>query len=250
MDNEDEPKDSAVNRRAFIAGAATGAAVVLAQQASIAGAQEAVKPVIDPGMQANTRPASDYMVDIFKSFGMEYMFSMCASSFIGIHESVLNYAGNKNPAGDRVHARRDLGGHGERLREDRGQAGARVRARHRGRAARGDGGVRRMVRPRARLPRARQHERRRAAQRRRVLGAQRAGSGGARARHHEVGRQPGVDHALRGIGRARVQDRDDAAVRPGRARRRRSHAGSARAEQPARAASSRCRRRRPATRAQ
>jgi acetolactate synthase-1/2/3 large subunit len=28
---------------------------------------------------------------------MEYMFSMCASSFIGIHESVLNYAGNKNP---------------------------------------------------------------------------------------------------------------------------------------------------------
>jgi acetolactate synthase-1/2/3 large subunit len=28
---------------------------------------------------------------------MEYMFAMCASSFIGIHESVLNYAGNKNP---------------------------------------------------------------------------------------------------------------------------------------------------------
>ena len=37
------------------------------------------------------------MVDIFKSLDMEYMFSMCASSFMGIHESVLNYAGNKNP---------------------------------------------------------------------------------------------------------------------------------------------------------
>src|SRR5262245_53479827 len=99
MDNEDEPKDSAaVNRRAFIAGAATGAAVMLAQQASVANAQEGTaKPLPDPKIQANTRPASDYMVDIFKSFGMEYMFSMCASSFIGIHESVLNYAGNKNP---------------------------------------------------------------------------------------------------------------------------------------------------------
>jgi acetolactate synthase-1/2/3 large subunit len=43
------------------------------------------------------RPASDFMVDIFKSLGMEYMFSMCASSFMGIHESILNYAGNENP---------------------------------------------------------------------------------------------------------------------------------------------------------
>ena len=97
----DEPKDSAVNRRAFIAGAATGAAtgaaVALAQQASIASAQQTEKPAREPSVQANTRPASDYMVDIFKSLDMEYMFSMCASSFIGIHESVLNYAGNKNP---------------------------------------------------------------------------------------------------------------------------------------------------------
>jgi acetolactate synthase I/II/III large subunit len=95
-DNEDS-KDAGVNRRAFLAGAATGAAAVLAQQASIASAQEAGKPKAEAGLPANTRPASDYMVDIFKSFGMEYMFSMCASSFIGIHESVLNYAGNKNP---------------------------------------------------------------------------------------------------------------------------------------------------------
>ena len=37
------------------------------------------------------------MVDIFKSLGMDYMLSLSASSFIGIHESILNYAGNKNP---------------------------------------------------------------------------------------------------------------------------------------------------------
>jgi acetolactate synthase-1/2/3 large subunit len=95
--DNNESQDSGVNRRAFIAGAATGAAVVLAQQASVATAQQTEKPTREPNVQANTRPASDYMVDIFKSFGMEYMFSMCASSFIGIHESVLNYAGNKNP---------------------------------------------------------------------------------------------------------------------------------------------------------
>jgi len=51
MDNKDEPKDSAVNRRAFIAGAATGAAVVLAQQATVASAQEKAKPVIEPGVR-------------------------------------------------------------------------------------------------------------------------------------------------------------------------------------------------------
>jgi acetolactate synthase-1/2/3 large subunit len=93
---DDEPQKKAIDRRSFLAGAASGAAAVIAQQASLAGAQQApAEPVAKPA--GNTRPASDYMVDIFKSFGMEYMFSMCASSFIGIHESVLNYAGNKSP---------------------------------------------------------------------------------------------------------------------------------------------------------
>jgi acetolactate synthase-1/2/3 large subunit len=96
----DEPPEP-VNRRSFLTGAATGAAAALiAQQASVAVAQEATaqtasEPVVQAG--ESQRPASDFMVDIFKSLGMEYMFSMCASSFMGIHESVLNYAGNKNP---------------------------------------------------------------------------------------------------------------------------------------------------------
>jgi len=87
----DEPEKPAVDRRSFLAGAATGAAALLAAQASVSVAQEAPKTTA-PG-----RPASDFMVDLFKSLDMEYMFSMCASSFMGIHESVLNYAGNKNP---------------------------------------------------------------------------------------------------------------------------------------------------------
>jgi acetolactate synthase-1/2/3 large subunit len=91
----DEPEDSGLDRRSFLAGAATGAAALLAQQASVAGAQEVASG--QGPANGGTRPASDYMVDIFKSLDFEYMFSMCASSFMGIHESILNYAGNRNP---------------------------------------------------------------------------------------------------------------------------------------------------------
>jgi acetolactate synthase-1/2/3 large subunit len=88
-------------RRNFLKGAATGAAALLAKP-SLAAAQEVQTQAADTTptrveVGAAGRPASDFMVDIFKSFGMEYMFAMCASSFIGIHESVINYAGNKNP---------------------------------------------------------------------------------------------------------------------------------------------------------
>ena len=98
----ERPEPESVDRRSFLAGAATGAAVMLAKQASVAAAQEAAptqaraEPSVQAGKAAG-RPASDYMVDVFKSLGMEYMFSMCASSFMGIHESILNYAGNKSP---------------------------------------------------------------------------------------------------------------------------------------------------------
>jgi thiamine pyrophosphate-dependent acetolactate synthase large subunit-like protein len=96
----DKPRKPAVDRRSFLAGAATGAAAIIAKQASIASAQEAgasTNSATDVQATENRRPASDFMVDIFKSLGMDYMFSMCASSFMGIHESILNYAGNKSP---------------------------------------------------------------------------------------------------------------------------------------------------------
>jgi acetolactate synthase-1/2/3 large subunit len=96
----DEPQKPGVDRRSFLTGAATGAAAALiATQASVAEAQPAATPTTEPAVQSNEtgRHASDFMVDIFKSLDMEYMFSMCASSFMGIHESVLNYAGNRNP---------------------------------------------------------------------------------------------------------------------------------------------------------
>jgi len=97
----DEPPKPALDRRSFLAGAATGAAVtIIANQAPLAAAQEPSAPdtAASPVVAGESgRAASDFMVDIFKSLDMEYMFSMCAASFMGIHESVLNYAGNENP---------------------------------------------------------------------------------------------------------------------------------------------------------
>ena len=104
MDLPDKP---AVGRRDFLKGVATGALAaapiggvpVGAAQPAAAQQTQAPQPQSAAAV-ADSRPkqyASDFMVDLFRSMNMEYMFAMCASSFIGIHESVINYAGNRNP---------------------------------------------------------------------------------------------------------------------------------------------------------
>ena len=40
---------------------------------------------------------SDFMVDVLKSLGFEYIAANPGSSFRGLHESFINYGGNKNP---------------------------------------------------------------------------------------------------------------------------------------------------------
>jgi acetolactate synthase-1/2/3 large subunit len=40
---------------------------------------------------------SDFMVDVMKSLGFEYIAANPGSSFRGLHESFINYGGNKNP---------------------------------------------------------------------------------------------------------------------------------------------------------
>src|SRR5438552_11759549 len=42
-------------------------------------------------------PGSDFMVDVIKTLGIKYVPSNCASSYRGIHESLINYGGNKMP---------------------------------------------------------------------------------------------------------------------------------------------------------
>ena len=104
---------SAVGRRGFLKGAAVGAAAIAAGPAGQAQAPanapssrpaalpptpaqraaETSPPVED--IQIVERPGSDYMVDVFNSLGLEYLFATPGSSFRGIHESAINHGGNR-----------------------------------------------------------------------------------------------------------------------------------------------------------
>jgi acetolactate synthase I/II/III large subunit len=99
----------AVNRRNFLKSAAGGTAL-LAANTSQAEAQES-RPVraaavvvpkeTDPasGVEVLTadRPGSDFMVDVIKSLGFEYVCANPGSSFRALHESIINYGGNASP---------------------------------------------------------------------------------------------------------------------------------------------------------
>src|SRR5579863_8437718 len=91
------------SRRGFLKGAA-----VLAGRIPVAAqVQQAVRPPsaaervaeTSPGPGADIQivehPGSDYMVDVIKSLPVEYIFSSPGSSFRSLHESVINYGGNK-----------------------------------------------------------------------------------------------------------------------------------------------------------
>ena len=43
------------------------------------------------------RTGSDFMVDVIKALGFEYVIANPGSSFRGLHESLINYGDNKNP---------------------------------------------------------------------------------------------------------------------------------------------------------
>ena len=105
-----------VERRRFLQkGALAGAALVstpavVAAQTSQAAAAPAQAPPAPMTLAAETTPpgdvqvlgedercGSDYMVDVFKSLGFEYICANPGSSFRGLHESFINYGGNKGP---------------------------------------------------------------------------------------------------------------------------------------------------------
>src|SRR5207244_13441449 len=51
----------------------------------------------DAEILTTDRTGSDFMVDVLKSLGLEYICANPGSSFRGIHESVINYGGNQRP---------------------------------------------------------------------------------------------------------------------------------------------------------
>ncbi|MBI4888735.1 MAG: thiamine pyrophosphate-binding protein [Acidobacteria bacterium] len=79
------------------AGEPRGAAPAPAQVPPMTLAAETTPPSDVQVIGETERCGSDYMVDVFKSLGFEYVCANPGSSFRGLHESLINYGGNQSP---------------------------------------------------------------------------------------------------------------------------------------------------------
>src|SRR5437879_1034344 len=107
-------KTKSVDRRNFLKTAAASAALAVTKPGA-AGAQEPApvprnasapvlaRPAATPAVvavdEAKTidKPGSDFMVDVIKSLGFEYMFGVPANTYMSLQESIVNYGRNKDP---------------------------------------------------------------------------------------------------------------------------------------------------------
>ena len=110
-------KKGYVNRRGFLKGAAAGAAALVAKpaiaepKAAQAAQARAATPLPSAALVAaetspppprvdvytTDRPGSDFMLDVIKSLGFDYVAANPGSTFRALHESIINYGGNKAP---------------------------------------------------------------------------------------------------------------------------------------------------------
>jgi thiamine pyrophosphate-dependent acetolactate synthase large subunit-like protein len=107
-------KKLSVGRRGFLKGAVTAAALASAPVGAEAQTAQADSPAVRPPstteraaeaganlgsaeVQIVDRPGSDYMVDVFKSLKIDYIFASPGSSFRSLHESFVNYGKNTMP---------------------------------------------------------------------------------------------------------------------------------------------------------
>jgi acetolactate synthase I/II/III large subunit len=105
-----------IDRREFLTGVvAAGAATAMAPRVAGAATPETSPPhlpsALPPSFQVAAAetgtpkepsrvggvPGSDFMVDVIKTLGLRYCPANCASSYRGIHESLIDYGGNKMP---------------------------------------------------------------------------------------------------------------------------------------------------------
>jgi acetolactate synthase I/II/III large subunit len=107
------PRKISVDRRKFLSSAAAGAATLAATKPATAQQPAPVRPRPEPSaaareaesgtpsmaleIQTNERPGSDFMVDVLKQIGFEYVCANPGSSFRGLQESIVNYGGNRAP---------------------------------------------------------------------------------------------------------------------------------------------------------
>ena len=113
MDAVRKPKKESVNRRDFLRAAAAGTAALVvnpAAHAANAGLPEPPRPAGPPPLlkpQPDApgpaevitvdRPGSDFMVDVLKTLNFEYLCANPGNTFRSLHESLINYGGNKAP---------------------------------------------------------------------------------------------------------------------------------------------------------
>src|SRR5437588_389663 len=102
----DAADKSGLNRRSFLKGAAAaGAAAALAGRLiETTHAQEAPAPAKPQAGSSGgkallssivvSRPGSDFMVDVIKALGIDYVAANPGSSFRSLQESIVNYGGN------------------------------------------------------------------------------------------------------------------------------------------------------------
>ena len=99
-------KTGALAGAALVGTPAVAAAQTVAPQAAaptapapppLTHAVESAPPADVQVLGDDERAGSDYMIDVFKSLGFEYFFANPGSSFRGLHESLINYGGNRSP---------------------------------------------------------------------------------------------------------------------------------------------------------
>jgi thiamine pyrophosphate-dependent acetolactate synthase large subunit-like protein len=106
-----ESEKTVLGRRNFLKGAAGGVATLVASKAAADALPTPPAKTAPPRMSradevedpseaevlTTDRPGSDFMVDVLKSLGLEYVAANPGSSFRCLHESVINYGGNHAP---------------------------------------------------------------------------------------------------------------------------------------------------------
>jgi acetolactate synthase I/II/III large subunit len=112
MANKPKSASEAVSRRSFLRVATASAAATVAASTAAAAAAQGMRdspaavasPSDPPGglppvaeAPVISRPGSDFMVDVLKSLGFEYIFAVPANTFLPLQESIVNYGGNSAP---------------------------------------------------------------------------------------------------------------------------------------------------------
>src|SRR6266853_6199594 len=94
-----------MERRKFLKSGMLASAAAMVRPAAAAAEQASTAPAAPAEQQSpgevevltTDSCGSDYMVDVIKSLGFEYVCANPGSSFRGMQESIINYGGNRNP---------------------------------------------------------------------------------------------------------------------------------------------------------